>query len=53
MSRSILLIALLLTAMVGGCNDFPGRRPLCQHDHGGSNRGGALQGLPVTPYTPR
>ena len=52
MKRSTILLALLLAAVVvGGCKDFPGADGrYATHDRGGNNRGGALQGLPVTPY---
>lgn len=39
---------------LGGCKDFPGADGrYATHDRGANNRGGALQGLPVTPYDPR
>lgn len=51
--RSTVLVALLLAAIVGGCKDFPGADGrYATHDRGGNNRGGAMQGLPVTPYNP-
>ncbi len=53
MKRAVVLIALVLPAIVGGCKDFPGADGrYATHDRGASNRGGALQGLPVTPYNP-
>jgi hypothetical protein len=44
-----LLLAALL-ASLAGCKDIPddGR----YQGYGGGNRGGALTGLPVTPYDP-
>ena len=53
MKRSIIVVAFLLAAIVGGCKDFPGADGrYATHDRGGNNRGGALQGLPSTPYNP-
>lgn len=53
MKRAAVLIALLLSVIVGGCKDFPGADGrYATHDRGASNRGGAMQGLPVTPYNP-
>ena len=53
MKRVAVLIALLLVVIVGGCKDFPGADGrYATHDRGASNRGGAMQGLPVTPYNP-
>ena len=53
MTRSAFLVV-LLAALVGSCKDFPGADGrYATHDRGASNRGGAMQGLPVTPYNPR
>ena len=54
MTRSAFLVVLLLAGIVGSCKDFPGADGrYATHDRGASNRGGAMQGLPVTPYNPR
>jgi hypothetical protein len=53
MKRPTILFALVLAAVVAGCGDFPGADGrYATHDRGGNNRGGAMQGLPVTPYNP-
>jgi hypothetical protein len=53
MKKSTVFVALLLAALVGGCKDFPGADGrYATHDRGGNNRGGAMRGLPVTPYNP-
>lgn len=51
MGRSIIVVAMLLAALVGGCKDMPGADGrYATHDHGALNRGNASPGLPVTPY---
>jgi hypothetical protein len=51
-TKAVLPILLLLMALSGsaGCKGIPddGR----YQGYGGGNRGGALTGLPVTPYDP-
>jgi len=44
------LAAIVLLSSLGGCKGIPddGR----YQGYGGGNRGGALTGLPVTPYDP-
>jgi hypothetical protein len=44
------LVMIVLLSNLAGCKDIPndGR----YQGYGGGNRGGALTGLPVTPYDP-
>lgn len=53
MRRPIVVAAVLLAALAGGCGNFPGADGrYATHDRGAANRGPASQGLPVTPYNP-
>lgn len=46
-------VTVLGTLALPGCKDFPGADGrYATRDGGGGNRGGALRGLPVTPYNP-
>ena len=53
MRRPVIGVALLLAFIVGGCANLPGADGrYATRDRGAANRGGASQGLPVTPYNP-
>jgi hypothetical protein len=51
---SLVLLLAALLASLAACKDMPGADGrYATHDRGGNNNGGALEGLPVTPYNTR
>jgi hypothetical protein len=52
-TRLLLAVLLGFATVIAACESMPGwDGRYATRDRGGGNRGGALTGLPVKPYTP-